>query len=41
MRWFLGLVLVIALVCGALYGVGLFLLPNSLAVTRTLAINRP
>src|SRR5689334_18302661 len=41
MRWFLGLVLVIALVCGALYGVGLFLLPNSLAVTRALTINRP
>jgi hypothetical protein len=41
MRWFLGLVLVIALVCGALYGVGLFLLPNSLAVTRMLTINRP
>ncbi|MBS0385089.1 MAG: SRPBCC family protein [Proteobacteria bacterium] len=41
MRWFLGLVLVIALVCGALYGVGLFLLPNSLAVTRTISINRP
>ncbi|MFZ2031655.1 MAG: SRPBCC family protein [Vitreimonas sp.] len=41
MRWFLGLVLVIALVCGALYGVGLFLLPNSLAVTRTLTVNRP
>lgn len=41
MRWFLGLVLVIALVCGALFGVGQFLLPNSLAVTRTIAINRP
>lgn len=41
MRWFLGLVLVIALVCGVLYGVGLFLLPNSLAVTRTVVINRP
>ncbi len=41
MRWFLWLVLVIALVLGALYGVGLFLLPDSLAVTRTIAISRP
>lgn len=41
MRWFLGLLLVIALVCGALYGVGQFLLPNALAVTRTITINRP
>jgi len=41
MRWFLGLLLVIALVCGALYGVGQFLLPNALAVTRTIVVNRP
>lgn len=41
MRWFLGLLLVVALVLGALYGVGVFLLPNTLAVTRTVAINRP
>jgi hypothetical protein len=41
MRWFLWLVLVIALVSGALYGVGRFLLPNDLAVTRTVAIERP
>jgi hypothetical protein len=41
MRWFLGLLLVIALVGGALYGVGRFLLPNSLEVTRNAAIERP
>jgi len=41
MRWFLGLLLVIALVGGALYGVGRFLLPNDLEVTRTVAIERP
>jgi hypothetical protein len=41
MRWFLGLLLVIALVSGALYGVGRFLLPNALEVTRTAAIERP
>jgi hypothetical protein len=41
MRWFLGLLLVIALVCGVLYGVGRFLLPNSLSVTRTISIERP
>lgn len=41
MRWFLGLVLVIALVTGVLYGVGRFLLPNTLEVTRTTPIERP
>jgi hypothetical protein len=41
MRWFLGLVLVVALVAGALYGVGRFLLPNDLEVTRTVTIERP
>ncbi|MEZ5995340.1 MAG: hypothetical protein R3C25_06270 [Hyphomonadaceae bacterium] len=41
MRWFLGLVLVVALVGGALYAVGRFLLPNSLEITRTAAIERP
>jgi hypothetical protein len=41
MRWFLGLVLVVALVTGALYGVGRFLLPNALEVTRTVSIERP
>ncbi len=41
MKWFLGLVLVIALVTGALYGVGRFLLPNALQVTRTVQIARP
>lgn len=41
MRWFLGFVLVIALVTGALYGVGRFLLPNQLEVTRETQIERP
>lgn len=41
MRWFLGLLLVIALVCGVLFGVGQFLLPNALAMTRTIVVNRP
>ncbi len=41
MRWFLGLLLVIALIGAALYGVGRFLLPNALEVTRTASIERP
>lgn len=41
MRWFLGLVLVVALLMGAAYGVGRFLLPNTLEVTRTVSIERP
>ena len=41
MRWFLGLVLVVALITGIAYGVGLFLLSNSLEVTRTVTIARP
>lgn len=41
MRWFLGFVLVIALVTGALYAVGRFLLPNQLEVVRTTQIDRP
>jgi len=41
MRWFLGLLLVIALVTGALYAVGVFLLPNTLEVTRTETVARP
>lgn len=41
MRWFLWLVLVVALIVGVLYGVGRFLLPNDLAVTATASINRP
>lgn len=41
MRWFLGLVLVVALLVGAAYGVGQFLLPNTLEVTRTATIERP
>lgn len=41
MRWFLGLLVVVALVLGVLYAVGRFLLPNSLEVARTVAIERP
>ncbi len=41
MRWFLGLALVIALIIGVLYGVGRFLLPNDLEVSRTVSIERP
>lgn len=41
MKWFFGLVLVIALITGALYGVGRFLLPNELSVTRSVVIDRP
>jgi uncharacterized protein YndB with AHSA1/START domain len=41
MRWFLGLIAVIALVLGVLFGVGFFVLPNSLEVTRTTTIDRP
>src|SRR5262245_25792296 len=41
MRWFLGLVLVVALVLGVLYGIGRFLLPNDLDVTRTTIVERP
>jgi effector-binding domain-containing protein len=41
MRWFLWLLLVVALIAGALYGVGRFLLPNNLEVTRTASIERP
>ncbi len=41
MKWFFGLVLVVALITGALYGVGRFLLPNELSVTRTVVIDRP
>jgi uncharacterized protein YndB with AHSA1/START domain len=41
MRWFLGLLLVIALVLGALFAVGTFLLPNTLEVTRTVTVERP
>jgi effector-binding domain-containing protein/carbon monoxide dehydrogenase subunit G len=41
MRWFLGLVLVVALVAAALYGVGTLLLPNMLEVTRSVEIARP
>jgi effector-binding domain-containing protein len=41
MRWFLWLLLVVALITGVLYGVGRFLLPNNLEVTRTASIERP
>lgn len=41
MRWFLGLVLVVALVTGALYLVGQFVLSNTLEVTRVVSIERP
>lgn len=41
MRWFLGLLLVIALVLGVAYGIGRFLLPNQLEVTRTASVERP
>jgi uncharacterized protein YndB with AHSA1/START domain len=41
MRWFLWLLLVVALITGVLYGVGRFLLPNNLEVTRTVSIERP
>ena len=41
MRWFLGLLLVIALVLGAAFAIGTFLLPNSLEVTRTVTVERP
>ncbi len=41
MKWFMGLVLVVALVAGALYGVGTLLLPNNLSVTRAINVDRP
>jgi len=41
MRWFLGLVLVVALIMGVLYGVGRFLLSNDLSVTRIVSVERP
>ena len=41
MKWFLGFTLVVALIAGALFSVGYFLLPNELAVTRSVAIERP
>lgn len=41
MRWFLGLVLVVALVLGAGYAVGRFLLPNTLTVSATATVERP
>lgn len=41
MRWLLGLLLVIALVFGVLFGVGHFLLPNTLEISRAAMIERP
>jgi hypothetical protein len=41
MRWLLGLIAFILLALGAAFGVGYFLLPNALEVTRTVEIERP
>lgn len=41
MRWFLGLVLVVALALGVLYGIGRFRLSNTLEITRTTTVERP
>ncbi len=41
MRWFLGVVLVVALLIGGAYAVGRFFLSNTLDVTRTINIQRP
>lgn len=41
MRWLLGFLLIVALLAGALFGVGYFLLPNELAVTHAALIERP
>ncbi|MGE0044492.1 MAG: hypothetical protein AB7J28_13760 [Hyphomonadaceae bacterium] len=41
MRWLAGLVVVLAAIAGALYGVGYFLLPNTLDVTHTVVVERP
>lgn len=41
MRVFVWLVIVLALIGGALYGVGYFLLPNALDVSRSVQIARP
>lgn len=41
MRVAFWVVATLALIVGALYGVGYFLLPNTLDVTRTIAIDRP
>lgn len=41
MKWFFGLVLAVALIAGALYGVGRFLLPETLMVTRAISVDRP
>lgn len=41
MKWFLGLVLAVALVLGGLYVFGRFFLPNTLEVTSTSVVERP
>ena len=41
MRFFVWLVIVVAAIGGALFGVGYYLLPNTLDVTRTATIDRP
>ncbi len=41
MRVVFWVVVVLALIGGALYGVGYFLLPNALDVTRTVTVDRP
>jgi hypothetical protein len=41
MRWFAGLVVVVAAIAGALYAVGYFVLPNTLDVRRSIMVQRP
>ncbi len=41
MKWLLGLSVVVVLVVAALFGVGQFLLPNTLSVSRSVEIDRP
>lgn len=41
MKWFLGLVLAVALVLGGLYVFGRFFLPSTLEVTSTTVVERP
>ena len=41
MKWFLGLVLAVALVLGGLYVYGRFFMPNTLEVTSTTLVERP
>jgi len=41
MRWFLWVLVIVALLAGGLYGVGRFLIPNTLEVTRSTTVERP